>query len=36
VEMRGGTVQVESAMGQGAIFRFTWPKRVAPAPPRNE
>jgi PAS domain S-box-containing protein len=28
VESRGGTVSVESAEGQGATFRFTWPKRA--------
>jgi signal transduction histidine kinase len=22
----GGTIQVESALGQGAAFRFTWPR----------
>lgn len=26
VEMRGGAIQVESEVGQGATFRFTWPK----------
>ncbi|SMB97322.1 histidine kinase [Hymenobacter roseosalivarius DSM 11622] len=26
VERQGGTIQVESAEGQGAIFTFTWPK----------
>jgi signal transduction histidine kinase len=28
VESRGGTVTVESHVGEGAIFRFTWPKKV--------
>jgi signal transduction histidine kinase len=27
VETQGGTIQVISAEGQGATFRFTWPKR---------
>ena len=26
VEAEGGTIQLESALGQGATFRFTWPK----------
>ena len=26
VESRGGRVAVESTEGQGAVFRFTWPK----------
>jgi signal transduction histidine kinase len=26
VESRGGTIQLESNVGEGAIFRFTWPK----------
>ena len=30
VESRGGSVEVESAPGEGATFRFTWPK----SPPR--
>ncbi|MCX6046611.1 MAG: ATP-binding protein, partial [Chloroflexi bacterium] len=28
VEHRGGTIRVESSAGQGATFRFTWPKSV--------
>ncbi|CAN5768559.1 hypothetical protein BH10CHL1_BH10CHL1_07830 [soil metagenome] len=28
VEYRGGTIQVESSVGQGATFRFTWPKEA--------
>ncbi len=28
VESRGGTIQVESNLGEGATFRFTWPKVV--------
>jgi len=31
VESRGGRAWVESAEGQGATFRFTWPKHSAPA-----
>jgi two-component system sensor kinase FixL len=27
VEFFGGVIQLESAEGQGSIFRFTWPKR---------
>jgi signal transduction histidine kinase len=26
VERHGGTIQIESAEGQGATFTFTWPK----------
>ncbi|MCC6456017.1 MAG: PAS domain S-box protein [Caldilineaceae bacterium] len=26
VETRGGTIHVESALGQGTTFRFTWPR----------
>ncbi len=29
VEQMGGTVSVHSAEGQGAEFRFTWPKHIA-------
>ena len=29
VTSAGGTVRVESAPGQGAIFRFTWPRQFA-------
>ncbi|MBE9121179.1 PAS domain S-box protein [Tychonema sp. LEGE 07199] len=27
VEDQGGTISLESAVGEGAIFRFTWPKQ---------
>jgi signal transduction histidine kinase len=27
LELFGGTLQLESAEGQGSIFRFTWPKQ---------
>ncbi|WP_133271926.1 sensor histidine kinase [Hymenobacter radiodurans] len=30
VERQGGTIKVESAEGQGAIFTFTWPKLAVP------
>ena len=30
VEMRGGTVRVTSSPGEGATFRFTWPKLTPP------
>jgi PAS domain S-box-containing protein len=30
VERAGGTVELESAPGQGATFRFTWPKSLPP------
>ncbi len=30
VENQGGTIQVESRDGEGATFRFTWPKPPAP------
>jgi signal transduction histidine kinase len=29
VEMRGGTIVVESSAGHGATFRFTWPKFIS-------
>ncbi|MCX6048028.1 MAG: ATP-binding protein, partial [Chloroflexi bacterium] len=25
IETRGGTIRVESSLGQGTTFRFTWP-----------
>jgi len=31
VEHHGGQVVLEPGSGRGAIFRFTWPKRIAPA-----
>lgn len=31
VESKGGTIRLESQIGQGATFRFTWPKRPAKA-----
>lgn len=34
VERQGGTIQVESAEGQGAIFTFTWPKTIVAEPAR--
>ncbi len=30
VESRGGTIQVISALGAGATFRFTWPAAALP------
>ena len=33
VEMRGGTVQMESAPGEGATFRFTIPRQNAESAP---
>jgi signal transduction histidine kinase len=32
VESSGGTIQVESAPGEGTTFRFTWPKKVVAHP----
>jgi len=32
VESKGGTIRLESQVGQGSTFRFTWPKR----PPKAE
>jgi signal transduction histidine kinase len=29
VESRGGTVEVQSNLGEGATFRFTWPITAA-------
>ncbi len=29
VQMRGGTIAVESSIGHGATFRFTWPKFIS-------
>jgi PAS domain S-box-containing protein len=29
VETTGGNIQLESAIGQGATFRFTWPKKCS-------
>ena len=34
VETRGGMVALESAPGEGATFRFVWPKSVAAGAPR--
>ena len=28
VETQGGTIKLESNEGEGAIFRFTWPKKT--------
>ncbi len=30
VEVEGGTIQLESKVGVGSIFRFTWPKQTSP------
>jgi two-component system, LuxR family, sensor kinase FixL len=30
IESQGGHITVESAVGQGATFRFTWPKLALP------
>ncbi len=35
VEGRGGIVAIESTPGQGATFRFTWPKREDTTPTRT-
>lgn len=32
IQSIGGTIEVESAVGQGAIFRFTWPQTIAQSP----
>ncbi len=34
VERQGGTIHVESALGQGATFTFTWPKQPAGNQPK--
>jgi signal transduction histidine kinase len=34
VESQGGQIEVESDVGQGATFRFTWPK-LAPNQPQS-
>ena len=36
VENSGGTVSVESDVGRGSTFRFTWPRRVASDPPTDK
>lgn len=33
VEIRGGTIQLASMLGQGATFRFTWPQQPLPPTP---
>ena len=35
VEGRGGVVAIDSAVGHGATFRFTWPKREDTTPTRT-
>jgi signal transduction histidine kinase len=30
IDMRGGTIQIESSPGHGTTFRFTWPKVITP------
>ena len=30
VEEHGGTIRLESAVGEGACFYFTWPKKQSP------
>jgi signal transduction histidine kinase len=35
VEARGGRAWVESEEGQGATFRFTWPKQEGDGQPRS-
>lgn len=32
IETEGGTIRVESQLGQGTTFRFTWPKQPARSP----
>ncbi|MGY2131662.1 sensor histidine kinase [Hymenobacter sp. HD11105] len=34
VERQGGTIQIQSAEGQGSIFTFTWPKTAPSDTPR--
>jgi signal transduction histidine kinase len=34
IESQGGHIAVESNIGQGATFRFTWPKRALHRPQR--
>lgn len=28
IDLEGGTIAVESSLGEGAMFRFTWPKET--------
>lgn len=35
VQSRGGDVWIESGEGQGATFRFTWPRAPRPVPPSS-